>query len=278
MPKVYLLISILLLPQLAGAVPSWRWQDDFTNREKQALKQWVVHAEQGLIKLFGPLPYRYSVHFHRMKRGRGPTPWANTDKRKGRVVHFHVNTAYAWSIFEKDWTASHELSHLMFPYLGDNGRWFSEGLASYLQYQIMYANGTINWKQATNRYAERFNAARKQRRYGDMAIANISNLPTLKGINVRLYWGGAAYFMQVDRALKEQKKLRLTDVITAYLQCCMFRGYSSAEEMIAIFDRISESDIFTRLYQDSISQKGFPETRETLNWLMANPPARAALN
>ena len=272
MYKKSLCIIFLLLFNSANANPSWRWHDDFSNREKEKLVDWILHAEQGMENLFGALPYRYTVHFHRMKRGRGPTPWANTDKRRGRSVHFYVNTAYAWSAFEKDWTASHELSHLMFPYIGTSGRWFSEGLASYLQYQIMYASGTINWRQAINRYAERLNAARRQNTFGDMSISNVSNLPSLKGANVRLYWGGASYFLLVDHALKAQKNIRLNDVISAYMECCMFRDYSSAEEMIEVFDSISESEIFTEYYLGSVSQRGFPRTRESLSWLKSNPP------
>ena len=276
--RQFICIACLVLAHSATATPSWRWHDDFSSREKQKLTEWILHAEQGMSRLFGPLPYRYSVHFHRMKKGRGPTPWANTDKRRGRAVHFYVNTAYAWSAFEKDWTASHELSHLMFPYIGTSGRWFAEGLASYLQYQIMYASGTVKWKQVINRYAERFNAARRQDTFGSMAITSISNLPSLKDVNVRLYWGGATYFLLVDRALKEQKNIRLHDVISAYLECCMFRKYSSAEEMIKVFDSISESEIFTEYYLGSVSQRGFPGTRESLGWLESNPPALKAID
>ena len=271
--KAFLLLVFLLHSQFANASPGWRWHDDFSSSEKKKLTAWILHAEQGLSRLLGELPYRYSVHFHRFNRGRGPTPWANTDKRRGRAVHFYVNTAYSSSAFQKDWTASHELSHLIFPYIGKEGRWFAEGLASYLQYQIMYASGTINWRQATNRYAERFRAASKQRAYGDLAITSLSNLPSLKGANVRLYWGGASYFMQVDRRLQQEKNIRLTDVITAYMECCMFRDYSSAEQMIEVFDNISESEIFTSNYETSVNRRGFPETRDGLSWLAENPPS-----
>ena len=83
------------------AKPHWRWEDRFSGSEKAALQDWVLHAEKGLTTLVGPLPYAYRVHFHRMTRGKGPTPWANTDKRRGRAVHYHVNTAYAWRTFKK---------------------------------------------------------------------------------------------------------------------------------------------------------------------------------
>lgn len=269
--SLFLLIIITASVNIEAS-PEWRWEDRFSSSEKDNLQEWIMNAEKGLVTLFGSLPYKYRVHFHRMSRGKGPTPWANTDKQRGRAVHFHVNTNYAWGIFKKDWTASHELSHLMFPYLGKGGKWFAEGLASYLQYQIMYANNTITWKQATNKLAERFNAGSRDRSYGNVSIVNLSNISPKRGAFVRLYWGGAAYFMQVDKALFEQKNRRLTEIIAAYLQCCAYQNHNSAEDMIAVFDRISESDIFTRVYEQSVMQNGFPATREALQWLIENPP------
>ena len=269
----YLLgIFLLSFASLAISSPQWRFEDRFSNREKQELQEWVLHSQQGMNALFGELPYSYRVHFHRSKRGRGPTPWAHTDKRRGRAVHFHVNTAYAWDLFKKDWTASHELSHLMFPYLGREGSWFAEGLASYLQYQIMYASNTLSWKQVSNKLEERFRAARKTLDYENISIVNLSNIATHRGPFVRLYWGGAAYFMNVDMALHKKKGQGLNAVIKQYLACCLYNNYQSAEEMIKVFDLISGTNIFSLTLRQTVAQKGFPETATALAWLKEHPP------
>ena len=256
----------------ADANPQWHFEDRFSNREKQELQEWVLHSEQGMTMLFGDLPYPYRVHFHRSKKGRGPTPWAHTDKRRGRAVHFHVNTAYAWELFRKDWTASHELSHLMFPYLGREGSWFAEGLASYLQYQIMYANKTVSWKQVGNKLEERFRAAQRTPDYDNLSIVNLSNIASHRGPFVRLYWGGAAYFMNVDMALNKQIGRGLNTVIKDYLACCLYKNYQSAEDMIEAFDKISGTRIFSQTFKQTVAQKGFPETATALAWLQDNPP------
>lgn len=272
MLRTLFLLVIFTVSLNIEASPHWRWEDRFSGTEKAHLQDWILHAEKGLTTLVGPLPYVYRVHFHRMTRGREPTPWAHTDKHRGRAVHFHVNTAYAWNTFKTDWTASHELSHLLFPYLGAGGMWFAEGLASYLQYQIMYANQTLTWKQAGNKLEERFRAGRGDRNFENMSIVNLSNMGSKRGAFVRLYWGGAAYFMNVDMALSEQKNIRLNDVITAYLQCCVYQDLNSPAAMIALFDRISKSDIFTRIHAQTVTQNGFPQTSEALDWLLENPP------
>ena len=266
----FTILLVLSTPALAS--PYWNWNDDFSRDEKLHLTQWITQAELGIKRLFGSLPYSYRVHFHRMNDGRGPVPWAHTDKRNGRTVHFHVNTAYSWKTFGKDWTAPHELSHLMFPYLGQKGMWFAEGIASYLQYQIMYANHTITWEQGVNKLKERFQAAENYKSYDDMSIVNLSKIIYSTGAFVRLYWGGAAYFLNVDKRLYDEKGIRLNDVLTDYINCCVFQSHRNAMHMMQTFDRLSKSSIFTELYEHTVMRQGFPETTTALAWLQLHPP------
>jgi len=252
-------------------MPDWRWESDFSQSESAGLKSWVMHAERGLTALFGTLPYQYRVYFHRSIDPEDPVPWAQTWKEYGRVVHFHVDTAHSWETFRNDWTAPHELSHLMFPYMGDSGRWFSEGIASYLQYQVMYANSTIDWSEGIARYKDRFRQARSQG-LEDMSIVDLSRIAGKLGAYVRLYWGGAAYFMQVDKRLYEQRGMRLTEVIKKYIHCCYQGRGASVTAMIKTFDRISNSEIFTETYFSTVAKSDFPETREALVWLSNHPP------
>ena len=268
-----LTLIVVLISTPAHAAPRWVWEDNFSHHEKQRLINWISHAEQGITRLFGTLPYSYKVHFHRMTQEREPVPWAHTDKRNGRAVHFHVNTAFSQDAFKKDWTAPHELSHLMFPYVGRENMWFSEGIASYLQYQIMFANRTVTWTQATNKLQERFGAAAKSRHFDDMSIVKLTGIVFETGSFVRLYWGGAAYFLNVDKKLYDQKQLRLNDVIKTYLDCCVFQRRHSAQAMMEKFDDLSDSTIFTDTYHSTVMQAGFPATREALNWLRQHPPA-----
>lgn len=263
---------IIIFPMLVHGMPHWVWEDKFTGNEKEKLTVWITRAEKGLTTLYGSLPFSYRVYFHKKNDGRGPVPWARTDKSNGRTVHFHVNTAYSWKKFDKDWTAPHELSHLLFPYLGKDSAWFAEGIASYLQYQIMYANGTITWEQGTNKLQERFITSSSYKSYDDISIVNLSKVVFETGAFVRLYWGGAAYFLNVDEKLYEQKQLRLNDVIRDYLKCCVFQKHQNAHEMIELFDQISESKVFTETYKNTVLQNGFPETKVALAWLKKNPP------
>ncbi len=265
---------LFCLSGTAAASQRWHWEDRFSNTERENLVSWVEHAHSGMENLFGDLPYSYDVYFHRSDNSNKPVPWAHTRKgRRSRAVKFYVNPVYSSSELVGDWTAYHELSHLMFPYLGDSGRWFAEGIASYLQYQVMYAAGELSWSQAIARYENRFNAAVGHEHFDRVAIVDLGKSGWRDGANVRLYWGGAAYFLEVDRRLHAQSGIRLTDVIRKYLDCCFGSRDRGAMGMIRTFDRLSESDIFSKVYEDTVRQTGFPETRQSLAWLSDNPPA-----
>ena len=271
-PPLYLFL--LLVGTAASAAPRWHWEDDFTPAERDKLIAWVEQADESLVALFGPLPYDYDVHFHDRGRSREPVPWANTRKwGDRRAVHFHVDPRYSLARFQADWTAYHELTHLMFPYLGDSGRWFAEGIASYFQYQAMYAADELSWERAMARYRDRYAAATRSSRYDGISIAALSR--NVRGAYVRLYWGGAAYFMEVDQRLSEQHGKRLHAVIDDYLDCCFGQG-RGPRSMIQLFDRISGTRVFSQTYEETVARKGFPST-EALDWLARHPPTMAEL-
>jgi hypothetical protein len=269
-----LLAAALAMSLMVAANQRWHWEGRFSSEEQDNLTDWIEHAHAGLERLIGDLPYSYDVYFHRMGRSHEPVPWAHTWKAwNRRSVNFYVDTRYSNRDFERDWTAYHELVHLMFPYLGNKGKWFAEGIASYLQYQVMYAADELTWEQAISRYEGRFRSARKYQRLDGYSVVDLANVGRRTGKNVRLYWGGAAYFMEVDRRLATQHGIRLHDVIREYLDCCFGSRGRGANGMIRNFDRISGGAVFSEVYSETVRQKGFPETQSSLAWLSENPPA-----
>ena len=270
--KHILILLFASLTHLAHADILWEWEDDFSNLEIQKLKSWIQHSDQGITRIISKLPFTYKVHFHRMNEGSGPCPWAHTSKGLMREVHFYVNTSHSKQKFIDDWTAPHEISHLLFPYLGEASMWFSEGIASYLQYQIMFANNTITWTQATDKLEERFNRARTYNYFDNISIVQLTETIRETHAYVRLYWGGAAYFMNVDFRLFKDRSIRLVDVIREYLDCCFHRNVRNADQMMELFNRVSETTLFTDVYRETVLKPGFPETKEALNWLTLNSP------
>lgn len=267
--------GLLAWSGVTSAGTRWYWDDHFTTRERQGLTQWIEHAQKGLIRLFGELPLNFRVHFSRMPHRGEPVPWAETNKGSGARAYFHVDTSYPWEDFHEDWTAPHELTHLLFPYLGEDSRWFAEGIASYLQYQVMYANGTLTWQQTVARIGSRFRRAAGMHRYDGLSIVALSQRPRGKDAFVRYYWGGAAYFINADKRLHEEKDMRLIDVIREYVNCCYRPWGVDARRMMHQFNELSDSRIFTEVYEETVARKAFPDTSEALQWLKDNPPQMA---
>ncbi|MDX1569335.1 MAG: hypothetical protein R3200_02555 [Xanthomonadales bacterium] len=267
------LLSFLLLSVSGHASQRWHWEDRFSPEERRNLIAWVEYAHAGLAGLIGELPYSYDVHFHRRTRSSEPVPWANTTKRwNRRGVNFHVDPRFPRRDFERDWTAYHELAHLMFPYLGRSGMWFAEGIASYLQYQAMYAAGELDWAQVIDRYRDRFDRASRSNRLDSVSIVDLNGMMRQTRSYVRLYWGGAAFFLEADRRLHRGYGIRLHDVIRDYLDCCFGSRDDGPMEMIRRFDRLSGSRVFSEVYADTVDRKGFPETEAALAWLRDHPP------
>lgn len=275
-----LLLLCLAVPASAAGRPgmlTWHWPDPFDAQEQALIKDWLTGVQRGVVQLVGPLPYESHFHLHRRRSDTSPVPWANTVKYPVPAVHFHVDLSHGAQALRADWTASHELSHLLFPYLGEDSRWFAEGIASYLQYQIMYLNGERSWESAVAKLSERFARGRSASRGRGMSIPEHSRALGRTGGHVRLYWGGAAYFLNADQRLAEAtadrtKPLRLLDVIRSYVACCWKLWGADADRMIATFDELSRTSVFRDTYESVMMPPAFPETADAEAWLLARPP------
>jgi hypothetical protein len=64
-----------------------------------------------------------------------------------------------------------------------------------------------------------------------------------------MYWGGASYFMQIDKRLQEKHGLELTDFIKEYQRCCRLKD-ESFEELIESWDRLLGEPIFSELLRN----------------------------
>lgn len=258
MRRTGLILTLALLAYGKGhAEVRFIWKDAFSGAEQEKLRTWVEDTVAGVEQLVGPFPFDIHVHMHRADRGREPVPWANTRRGAKQGVNFHVNTRYSLEAFRADWTAPHELSHLIIPYLGSKHSWFAEGFASYMQYQVMQATKALTAKEASHRYLARLDNASRNYRFDDRAFAHAA--PTLKQERKYpvMYWGGAAYFLQVDAALRSRGNTRLIDVLGEYLECCR-RNSQQLDSLVAELDGISGTGTFSKHLARFRTEPGFP--------------------
>jgi hypothetical protein len=251
-------LAFLLSALPVSAAVRFDWHDTFTPEEQTKLTQWVTSTVAGVESLVGPYPFDVHVNMYRIDGAREPVPWANTRRGSRQGVNFHVDPSFDLDAFQRDWTAPHELSHLILPYLGRKHSWFAEGFASYMQYQVMMATNQLSASDANARYLTRLDRARRDYRYNDAPF--VSAAPKLRQERKYpvMYWGGAAYFLQIEDALAASSDTSLIAVLRDYFQCCR-ANRKSFNKLISDLDRLSGSSLFSQRLDTFRTRPGFPE-------------------
>jgi len=179
----------------------YRWQDNFSRNEKAKLKSWVDEAYASMQEMVGRLPFDITIYMHRTRSNSTPVPWANTRRGWNQGVDLHVDPSFSLQQFREEWKVSHELSHLIIPYLGDSYSWFAEGFASFMQFQVMQQTGVIDQNEAYERYFTRF--AKAERRYDYPHLPFADAAPLLRS-NRQYLLGWCCLFLADQQSLRSQ--------------------------------------------------------------------------
>ncbi len=228
------------------------WEDHFTQSEKEKLTNWLHEVSSAIAETLGKYPFEVKLYIHRSDNANEPVPWAHTIRNSEQAVNFYVNPHFTLKEFKADWTAPHEISHLSIPFMGKENMWFSEGYASYMQYQVMWQQGVLTTAQTKEKYALKLRS-NIPKYNSDENFLVVSRQLKSKHNYPAVYWGGACYFIQADSILRLEKNRSLNSVIRKYQQ----NGRNSdrnLNDLISSLDRISESNIFSDLIY--IFQKG----------------------
>ena len=254
------LVFCLLLLSWAdpgSAALRWHWDDKFNEGEKRQLTSWLAQTHEALERYAGPLPFDVHLHLRRSRRGTGPVPWANTRRMGRQELFFYVNMQRPGEDFLADWTAPHEFSHLLLPYLGRRNAWFAEGFASYLQHSVMVELGVIDQPEALRRRDRKMLAAVRRLRKVEQPLPD--SVPELRARRAypTFYWGGAVYFERVDAALKGQGS-SLRAVLRDYLRCCRLQPVDSLDDLVARLDALVAAPLFREELARMRSTPGVP--------------------
>ena len=229
------------------------------------LQRWVRETAEAAKTASGRFPLRSAyVRVQQIdSRDPSPVPWGQTRRRGETGVLLYVRRDAGYASLRDDWTAIHEFSHLFHPYLGERGRWLAEGLASYWQNVLRARAGLISSDRAWQKLDAGF-------RRGEAVTPGtpMDAMGRQRGGTMRVYWAGAAYWLEADLALRRGRATSLDAVLDEYARCCLQGTQSLApEEFVAALDRIAGGGQLTALYRHHAALRAFPALDESYRQL-----------
>lgn len=230
------------------------------------LQRWAEEAARATTLPSGQFPLRAAqVRISEIdSRSASPVPWGQTSRRDEVSVFLSVRRDATHEQLRADWTAVHEFSHLAHPYLGERGRWLAEGLASYHQNVLRARAGMLTPKEAWRRLDAGF-------RRGEAAGPgpSLEMLGRQRGGTMRVYWAGAAYWLEMDLALRREHETTLPVVLGRYADCCLVgTAHVAPEAFVAALDRAAGSDgLFARRFREYAEATTFPSLDDSYRQL-----------
>ncbi|MCB1747848.1 MAG: hypothetical protein H6977_16155 [Gammaproteobacteria bacterium] len=194
-------------------------------------------------------------------------PFGQVIRDGGSAVQFFVDAARAESAFLADWTAPHEFSHLLLPYVEADAKWVAEGLASYYQNVLMARAGSYDEARAWAKLVAGF--GRGEHSVPALSLDDALPVGGWDGI-MKTYWGGAAVFLLADVELRRRSAgaAGLDQALAGLAACCLPSPRTwTAPDLFAALDAQAPFAVFTPLYARHHAAAAFPAWRPALRAL-----------
>lgn len=233
------------------------------------MREWIAESAEAVASTFGRFPQSQPqvlvIHAGRQSE---PVPWAQVVRGGGVAAHFYVDAQRSLSAFRDDWVATHELAHMLLPYVSSRDRWVSEGLASYYQNVLRARDGRLSERSAWSKLHAGFQRGLRDDR--DAPLRDVSRNMRSNRAYMRVYWSGAAVMLMADTRLRalSDGQLSLDEALRRLNTCCMandrvWRG----RELFARLDELTGTRVFSELYQENAGSDDFPPVFESYDEL-----------
>ena len=231
--------------------------------QDKLFRQWIQETARSVSSVTGRFP-QPDAQILVVPAGpqREPVPWAHVLRGGGLAAEFFVDQTRSLDALRRDWTATHELSHMLLPYVASRDRWLSEGLASYYQNVLRARDGRLTEEEAWRKLESGFERGRRATHGGSLAQATRSGWGTI----MRVYWSGAAMMLKADSRLRALSGggESLDTALEKLGDCCMDPGRRwRARDLLAELDRLTGYTVFSDLYNSHVSDDAFPDVEQT---------------
>lgn len=235
---------------------------DSTSKRKKEYLDWIKQSASAVAGVGGRYPVdNAQIIITPIGAKREAVPWGEVQRGGNVAAHFFVDSFMPIQQFKDDWTATHELSHMLVPYIDRDELYLSEGMASYYQ-NVARAKASMispqtGWDKLLAGFGRGTRSAKRE------SLSNSSGI-------MQMYWGGAAIYLMADQALRQRSngKESLGTVLARFHQCCRPNSRSwSGLALMKKYDELSKSKIFTTLYFEQAQQRRFPDVVPVLKTL-----------
>lgn len=227
------------------------------------VRRWLATAAADVAGVSGSFPSpRVQVIVQPVRSGNGsPVPFGYVIRDGGDAVRFFVDPQRPLAELVADWSATHEFSHLLLPYVRNSEKWVSEGFASYYQNVLLARRGAYSEQEAWSHLHRSF-----------VRAGQISDPPPLRALHERrfwevrmlVYWSGAALALAADTRLRHAARHLSLDVVLGRLaDCCLpSERVWTAVELFSRLDALAGEQVFMPLYEQLDARPGMPDLTE----------------
>jgi hypothetical protein len=192
-------------------------------------------------------------------QGDSPVPFGRVVRDGGESIELYIDASRHIGDFYDDWTATHEFSHLMLPFLQPVHRWISEGFAQYYQNVLLARAGRYDVERAWQKLYEGFERGRKSR---PELSPNGASRRGAGAATMKIYWSGAILALMADVELRERSGGRESlDAVLGRLQRCCLPAADrwTGTQLLAKLDSLVDEPVFMPLYRRYADEPGFPD-------------------
>ena len=232
--------------------------------DAEAISDWVRATANNVSLAYGRFP-NPSPHILVVPVGRSswdptsPVPFGRVLRDGGETVELFIDESMPMERFYDDWTATHELSHLMLPYLRSSHRWISEGFAQYYQNVLLARAGQYDEQRAWQKLYEGFERGRNSR---PELSPNQAADRGIGAATMKIYWSGAVIALLADVELRRRSggSESLDKALDQLQRCCLPAASSwSGTQLFEALDEFVDDPVFMPLYRQHANKRGFPD-------------------
>ncbi len=233
--------------------------------DRDKMLRWLHAALENVRGAYGKLPRQEpQVVIVPVGEKGEPVPFGRVIRGGGGAVQFFVDPSYSLQRFTGDWTATHEFSHLLLPFVSRNGAWLSEGLATYYQNVLMARAGEYSEHKAWQKLHEGFQRGIRNTR-GDQTLLDASRNMRRDGAYMRVYWTGTAIALLADLELRQRTggQISLDLAMQRFADCCLPSDKTwQARDVMQRLDQLVGETVFVPLHDRYIESSDFPELHD----------------